>query len=502
MNQEQLLYRSTRSDSEKITSAQAIARGIATDGGLYVPENIPALNMPLCRLAGTDYRGLAYNILSLFFTDYAEDELRSCIKKAYDEKFDTPLVAPVVKVGDVFFLELFHGATCAFKDMALSLLPHILTLAAEKSGNNGQIVILTATSGDTGKAALESFSNVSGTKIIVFYPSKGVSLVQERQMTTQEGVNTFVCAIEGNFDDAQTGVKNIFNNLEFNKKLAEHNMMFSSANSINIGRLVPQIAYYVNAYIKLIEKGEIAEDEEINIVVPTGNFGNILAAYYAKGMGLPVNKLICASNENNVLYEFINTGVYNRMRDLKFTMSPSMDILISSNLERLIYELCDKDTEKLSGLFSDLAQKGVFEINWEMKEKLSDFWGGYATEQQTLDAISGAYNNYNYLMDTHTAVAYFVYREYVESTSDRTKTVIASTASPFKFPGSVIRAISSNPSEYSGLDEFYLLEKLSDMTGLEIPAPLKNIGSRKILHNNHCSAEGMKDFVKTSLGIQ
>jgi len=501
MDPEQIYYKSTRSNDAGITSAQAIVKGMAPDGGLYVPEAMPSLDMPVCCYSGMDYPELAYKIMSRFLTDFTEDELRQCIMKAYDEKFDTPLVAPVVKAHDVFFLELFHGATCAFKDMALSLLPHLLTLAVQKAGTNRETVILTATSGDTGKAALESFSNVPGTKIIVFYPSKGVSLVQERQMITQEGANTFVCAIEGNFDDAQTGVKEIFGDMDLNKKLDANNMMFSSANSINIGRLIPQVAYYFNAYIRLLEKGEIAENEEINIVVPTGNFGNILAAYYAKTMGLPVNKLICASNENNVLYDFINTGVYNRMRELKLTMSPSMDILISSNLERLIYELCDRDPVKLSGLFSELANKGVFEIDEEMKEKLSDFWGGYATEKQTLNAISEVYRNHNYLIDTHTAVAYYVYREYAESTSDRTKTVIAATASPFKFPGSVIKAISNNPSEYSGLDEFGLLEKLSLLTGIEVPAPLRGIGSKKILHNNYCTIDSMKDFVTRSLGI-
>ena len=496
-----ILYTSTRNNQEKITSAQAIVKGIAPDGGLYVPEQIPSIDKPFSELVKMDYRQLSFYIMSKFLTDFTSEELDFCISRAYDEKFDNALIAPLVKVDNMFFLELYHGATAAFKDMALSVLPYLLTTAAKKTAIDKDIVILTATSGDTGKAALESFSNVQGTKIIVFYPNKGVSLIQERQMTTQQGNNTFVCAIEGNFDDAQTGVKNIFNDKDFNELAEKKNYLFSSANSINIGRLIPQIVYYVHAYLRLLQTGEIVEGEEINVVVPTGNFGNILASYYASQMGLPVSRFICASNENNVLYDFINTGVYNKNRQLKLTVSPSMDILISSNLERLIYDLCEKDCLKLVELFDSLAKTGTFSIEEAMKDKLVAFWGGYATEAQTFKAIKQVYQENKYLIDTHSAVGYFVYKEYLESTSDRTKTVIASTASPFKFPGSVLKAISNDFSAYENLDEFEILLKLSEATGLQIPKPLKGIGEKHILHNNICSIPDMKQFVAKVLGL-
>jgi threonine synthase len=497
-----LQYTSTRSGDVKILSAEAIVKGIAEDGGLYVPENIPSIDRSFSELSALDYKELSLYILGKFLTDFTSREIKYCIDNAYDEKFDTPEIAPLKKIGDMFFLELYHGATGAFKDMALSILPHLLTMAAKKTGIEKEIVILTATSGDTGKAALESFSGVEGTRIIVFYPDSGVSLVQERQMITQEGKNTFVCGIEGNFDDAQNGVKKIFKDRAFNEICRKNNFMFSSANSINIGRLLPQIVYYVSAYLRLMDMGEIGEGEEINVVVPTGNFGNILAAYYAKGMGLPVKKFICASNENNVLYDFINTGVYNRMRDLKLTISPSMDILISSNLERLIYDLCDKDAKKLSSLFEELSGSGSFTISPYMKEKLEDFWGGFATDIQTVSAIKEAYDKYKYLIDTHTAVGYFVYRCYLEEMQDRTKSVIASTASPFKFPASVVKAIAENFSIYRQLNEFELLGKLSELTGFEIPGPLRDIGKKKILHDNTCSIDEMEDFVAGVLGIK
>lgn len=496
-----ILYTSTRSNREKITSAQAIVKGIALDGGLYVPENIPSIDMPFSELVKMDYRQLAFYVMSKFLTDFTSEELDFCISHAYDKKFDNALIAPLVKVDNMFFLELYHGATAAFKDMALSVLPHLLTTAAKKNAINNDIVILTATSGDTGKAALESFSDVPGTKIIVFYPNNGVSPIQERQMTTQTGNNTFVCAIEGNFDDAQTGVKNIFNDRDFNELAQKKNFLFSSANSINIGRLIPQIAYYFHAYLRLLQSGEIVEGEEINVVVPTGNFGNILASYYAREMGLPVKRFICASNENNVLYDFINTGVYDKNRKLRLTSSPSMDILISSNLERLIYDLCERDPSKLVRLFDSLSKTGTFSLDEAMKERLAPFWGGYATGAQTLEAVRQAYREHKYLMDTHTAVGYFVYKEYLEDTSDRTKTVIASTASPFKFPGSVLKAISSDFSKYKDLNEFEMLLKLSEITGLQIPKPLKGIGEKQILHDNICSIQDMKQFVAGVLGL-
>ncbi|MBN1298638.1 MAG: threonine synthase [Actinobacteria bacterium] len=497
----ELFYTSTRGKAHRITSSQAIVKGIADDGGLYVPSFIPALDLPMTELIKMDYRGLACYVLGKFLTDFTPEEIRICVARAYDDKFDSGDIAPLVKAGDAYFLELYHGATSAFKDMALSLLPHILTIAAKKSGIKKEIVILTATSGDTGKAALESFANVEGSRIIVFYPDKGVSLIQERQMITQEGKNVFVSAIKGNFDDAQTGVKNIFNDREILKLAEGGNYIFSSANSINIGRLIPQIVYYINSYLRLLERNEIKECNDINIVVPTGNFGNILAAYYAKKMGLPVQRFLCASNENNVLYDFINTGSYDRKRELKLTMSPSMDILISSNLERLLYDICDGDTDLLKGLYESLLNNGSFSINQQMRERMSDFWGGFANEEQTLSAIKKAFYSYGYLMDTHTAVGYYVYDDYKEITSDMTKTVIASTASPFKFPHSVLKAISKNPEEYENLDEFSMLDKLSETAHQEIPYPLKNIANKKILHHNICDISEMKDFVKKSLDI-
>ncbi|MBM3699754.1 MAG: threonine synthase [Actinobacteria bacterium] len=502
LNLHNLYYSSTRNNSEKITASQAIVNGIAGDGGLYVPSFIPELDRPLDELIRMDYRQLACYILGKFLPDFTGQELKSCVDKAYDEKFDTAEVAPLVKVENLYFLELYHGATAAFKDMALSLLPHLLTAALKKTGIEKEIVILTATSGDTGKAALESFSGVAGTKIIVFYPNKGVSLIQERQMVTQEGSNTYVCAIEGNFDDAQTGVKNIFCDRDFNALIDRAGYIFSSANSINIGRLIPQVVYYINAYLRLLERGEISEGQYINIAVPTGNFGNILAAYYAKKMGLAVQRFLCASNENNVLYDFINTGVYDKKRELKLTMSPSMDILISSNLERLLYDLCNKDSYRLAGLYNDLKKTGRFSISDEMKEQISDFWGGFATEGQTLEAIAQAYGKYGYLMDTHTAVGYYVYNDYAENTSDRTKAVIAATASPFKFPGAVLKAICpESAQQYKNLDEISMLKKLSEVSGIEVPKPLKDIADKKIIHKNLCGIGQMKDFVKSALNI-
>jgi threonine synthase len=493
-----LYYKSTRSDGSKILSSEAIVRGIAGDGGLYVPAYLPKIDRSFSDLQKMDYKQLAFYIMSKFFTDFSDFELQDCIDKSYDDKFDTPEIAPLVKKGSIFFLELYHGATLAFKDMALSLLPHLMKVSCKKIGISKEIVILTATSGDTGKAALESFANVKGAKIIVFYPDKGISEIQERQMTTQEGDNTYVVAIEGNFDDAQTGVKNIFNDRKFNEILASKNYMFSSANSINIGRLIPQIVYYIYSYIKLIEMGEIKAGQKINVVVPTGNFGNILASYYARGMGLPVNKFICASNENKVLYDFFTTGVYNRLRELKLTISPSMDILISSNLERLLYDLCGHDVEKLNDLIQSLNKNGSFIIAQGMRDRLKDFWGGFANENQTIEAIREVYNKFNYLIDTHTAVGYFVYKNYFETTKDSTETVIASTASPFKFPEGVLKAINGR---YGKNDEFKLMEILSKKTGRKIPEQLEGIGKKEILYRTKCKKEEMKEVVSRILNL-
>ena len=426
-----LLYRSTRSADVKVTASQAILKGLAADGGLYVPESIPALDVSLEELAGMDYREVAYEVMKLFITDFTEEELKNCINKAYDSKFDTDEIAPLVNADGAYFLELFHGATIAFKDMALSILPHLLTTSARKNNIKNDIVILTATSGDTGKAALAGFADVKGTKIIVFYPKHGVSPIQEKQMVTQKGDNTYVVGIEGNFDDAQTGVKTMFGDSELAKELDANGFQFSSANSINIGRLVPQVVYYVYAYTRLLANNEIKNGDRINVVVPTGNFGNILAAYYAKNMGLPIAKLICASNENKVLFDFFKTGTYDRNREFVLTSSPSMDILISSNLERLIYRIAGDDANANKELMDSLKKDGRYTITDDMRAKLEDFYGNYASEAETAEAIKSIYYNTGYVIDTHTAVAASVYKKYVAETSDETKTVIASTASPF-----------------------------------------------------------------------
>lgn len=467
-----LLYKSTRDAEKTVTASQAILKGLADDGGLFVPVLIPKLPVSLGELKEMTYQEIAYTVMKEFLTDFTEEELKSCIAKAYDSKFDTEEIAPLAKVEDAYYLELFHGATIAFKDMALSILPHLLTTSAKKNQVKNEIVILTATSGDTGKAALAGFADVEGTKIIVFYPKNGVSRVQELQMVTQKGDNTSVVAIHGNFDNAQSGVKAMFENKELEKELNEAGYQFSSANSINIGRLVPQVVYYVYAYAKLLQNEEIAEDEEINVVVPTGNFGNILAAYYAKNMGIPIAKLICASNENKVLYDFFQTGTYDRNREFVLTTSPSMDILISSNLERLIYKISGEDARKDTDLMTELKTKGSYAITGEMKANLADFAAGYATEEQVAKTIHDIYEDTGYVMDTHTAVAATVYKAYREDSKDDRKTVIASTASPYKFAGSVMSAIDP---KYKGQDDFKLIEELQKVSGTELPNAIKEI---------------------------
>ncbi len=472
----EVLYRSTRGDNTAVTASRAILKGLSEDGGLYVPDQIPSLDIPVQDLAKMSYQEVAYQVMSRFLTDFTEEELRSCIQRAYDKKFDTEVIAPLTKADGAYFLELFHGATIAFKDMALSILPYLLTTSAKKNQIKNDIVILTATSGDTGKAAMAGFADVPGTKIIVFYPKDGVSPIQEKQMVTQKGKNTYVVSIYGNFDDAQTGVKKIFNDAQMKQELAEAGYQFSSANSINIGRLVPQIVYYVYAYAQLYKNGQISDGEKINVVVPTGNFGNILAAFYAKNMGLPIGKLICASNDNKVLYDFFATGEYDRNREFLLTTSPSMDILISSNLERLIYRIAGNDSDKVlydffatgeydrnrefllttspsmdilissnlerliyriagndsaktKELMDALTVTGKYSITEEMRDQLSDFYGNYASEEETAAIIRRIYQECGYVIDTHTAVAASVYEKYKKDTHDTTKTVIASTAS-------------------------------------------------------------------------
>lgn len=494
-----LLYKSTRDAEKTVTASQAILKGLADDGGLFVPVSIPKLPVSLGELKEMTYQETAYTVMKEFLTDFTEEELKSCIAKAYDSKFDTEEIAPLAKVEDAYYLELFHGATIAFKDMALSILPHLLTTSAKKNQVKNEIVILTATSGDTGKAALAGFADVEGTKIIVFYPKNGVSHVQELQMVTQKGDNTSVVAIHGNFDNAQSGVKAMFENKELEKELNEAGYQFSSANSINIGRLVPQVVYYVYAYAKLLQNEEIAEDEEINVVVPTGNFGNILAAYYAKNMGIPIAKLICASNENKVLYDFFQTGTYDRNREFVLTTSPSMDILISSNLERLIYKISGEDARKDTDLMTELKTKGSYAITGEMKANLADFAAGYATEEQVAKTIHDIYEDTGYVMDTHTAVAATVYKAYREDSKDDRKTVIASTASPYKFTGSVMSAIDP---KYKGQDDFKLIEELQKVSGTEIPNAIKEIMNAEIRHNTECDVDQMEQTVKNILGVK
>ena len=494
-----LLYKSTRNADKTVTASQAILKGLAEDGGLFVPTELPKLDVTMNELKTMSYQETAYAVMKQFLTDFTEEELKHCINSAYDSKFDTEVIAPLVKVGDTYHLELFHGATIAFKDMALSILPHLLTTAAKKNNVTKDIVILTATSGDTGKAALAGFADVPGTKIIVFYPKNGVSKVQELQMVTQKGDNTSVVAIHGNFDNAQSGVKALFEDKELEKELSEAGYQFSSANSINIGRLVPQVVYYVYAYAKLLENEEIENGEEINVTVPTGNFGNILAAYYAKQMGVPIAKLICASNENKALFDFFKTGKYDRNREFVLTSSPSMDILISSNLERLIYTIAGQDAKKNSELMEALKKDGVYEITPEMKEKLSDFEGGYSTEEETKETIGGTYKSTGYVMDTHTAVAAHVSRAYRDASKDQKKMLVASTASPYKFARSVMTAIDE---KYDELEEFALIDELEKVSGVAIPNAIEEIRNAQIRHTKECDVDKMKETVKEILGVE
>jgi len=489
-------YHSTRSNIKPVQASEAILQGLTSDGGLFVPDHIPVLEKSMKELSALTYQEVAYEVMKLYLSDYTEEELKHCICSAYDDKFDTEVIAPLTEADGAFYLELFHGSTIAFKDMALSILPHLMTTAAKKHNIKNDIVILTATSGDTGKAALAGFADVKGTKIIVFYPKNGVSPIQEKQMVTQKGDNTFVVGIHGNFDDAQTGVKKIFADQEFAKWMEERGYQFSSANSINIGRLVPQIVYYVYSYAQLLKEEKISDGEAINVVVPTGNFGNILAAYFAKHMGVPIQKLLCASNENKVLYDFFKTGVYDRNRPFVLTSSPSMDILISSNLERLIYLTAGRDAEKNAACMDSLSKNGTYEITEDMQEKMQMFYGGYATEQETAEYIKDLYEKCGYVIDTHTAVAAVVYDKYKKETGDQTKTVLASTASPFKFTRSVMNALSD---QYNEMTDFELVDELSKIANVTVPNAIEEIRTAQIVHNHECDVDKMSDVVKEYL---
>lgn len=497
-----MLYTSTRDKTLRVESSEAITKGISADGGLFVPCEIPQLSPEdLQDMVGMSYKERAKKVLSLYLTDFTPEEIDRCVNGAYsDGKFSSPEVAPLVPLEDrAEILELFRGPTCAFKDMALQLLPYLLTTASQKAAPKKKIVILVATSGDTGKAALEGFRDVPNTRILVFYPEKGVSPMQKRQMITQEGKNVGVCAIRGNFDDAQSGVKRLFTNPTVAGRLAENGMIFSSANSINWGRLVPQIVYYCSAYCDLLKKGSLSMGDPMNVVVPTGNFGNILAAFYAKSMGVPVGRLICASNANNVLTDFLTTGVYDRNRKFYTTESPSMDILISSNLERLLFHLSGENDRPVRKWMAELSAVGKYRVSDDVFAKIQElFSAGYADDKETEQSIKTTFENDHYLADTHTGVAIAVYRAYREKTHDETPTVIASTASPFKFPKAVLTALHGATPD---MDELDMGAQLSEETGIAMPAPLAALKDKKVRFRSVADKEDMEQQVYDMLGV-
>lgn len=499
-------YQSTRDKRISISAAEAIKKGLSTEGGLFVPETIPAVSAEdISKMRSMTYQERAYFILQKFLTDFTEDELKNCIEQAYTkEKFGTNNIAPVYKASDsVYFLELWHGPTCAFKDMALQILPHLLTTSMKKTNEHDEVVILVATSGDTGKAALEGFKDVAGTRIVVFYPDNGVSEIQKLQMVTQEGNNVGVAAVSGNFDDAQNGVKRIFTDESYKSLLANNHFKLSSANSINWGRLVPQIVYYFSAYADLLQNDEIQVGDAINIVVPTGNFGNILAAYYAMKMGLPVAKFICASNENNVLTDFLSTGVYDKNRAFHTTISPSMDILISSNLERFLFDLTGGDDARISAWMQALNTTGKYEVDDDVKAQIQKlFWAGCANDTETMETIKETKEKYDYVIDTHTAVGKAVYDKYAALSGDtKTKTIIASTASPFKFNQSVLIALKGH-SFVAGKDEFTLLAELAELSGMQIPESLAALKTKSRLFDIVCQKEQMAQIVSDFLKVE
>lgn len=498
------MYVSTRGSADKLTAAAAIAQGIAPDGGLFVPEAIPSVDKAaLTGLLPLSYQERAAAILALFLPDYTQAELNSCIAGAYGgAKFTSPAVAPVTRVtDDMFALELWHGPTSAFKDMALQLLPRLLSCALNKIDEQAELVILVATSGDTGKAALEGFKDVEQTRVMVFYPEDGVSQIQRLQMITQEGPNLTVFAVKGNFDDAQTGVKHIFNDSAFNSTLAQRGFKLSSANSINWGRLVPQIVYYFSAYADLVQGKHLTLGSPVNFVVPTGNFGNILAGYYAKCMGLPVNKLICASNSNNVLTDFLTTGVYNRNRQFYKTHSPSMDILISSNLERLLYHMGNNDPAQVAHWMHELSTKGEYRVSPEQLQAIQAiFPSGWVDDAETAATIGRIHKDYGYSLDPHTAVAWKVAEDYRRKSGDTTPQVIVSTASPFKFNETVLAALTENDG-VKAKSEFAALNQLSELTGLPIPPALAELESKPVRHTAVCGKHAMPDVVKATLHI-
>ena len=496
-------YHSTRDKSISVSSAEAIKTGLSAEGGLFVPESFPSVSLDeIKNLASKSYNERAYFVLSKFLSDFTEEELKKCIDSAYTkEKFETESIAPVYKLNDTtYFLELWHGPTCAFKDMALQILPHLLTTSMKKTNEDKEIVILVATSGDTGKAALEGFKDVAGTRIIVFYPDNGVSEIQKLQMVTQEGNNVSVAAVKGNFDDAQSGVKKIFTDTDYKNLLDRNQFKLSSANSINWGRLVPQIVYYFSSYAELVKNNEIEIGDKINVVVPTGNFGNILAAYYAKNMGLPIKKLVCASNSNNVLTDFLKSGKYDKNRKFYTTTSPSMDILISSNLERLLYHMSGEDDSLVRNLMASLNSKGEYVVSNTLIGNIQSLFDAGCCDEKSVDnTIKEMFDKYHYLCDTHTAVAVKVYVNYVKETGDDVPTVIDSTASPYKFSKSVLSAVLGGKTPE--LDEFEMVDELNKETGAAIPTPLKALKDKKIRFTNVCDKENMSKMVFELLNL-
>lgn len=495
------LYESTRNKNIRVTASQAVLAGLAPDGGLFVMRELDSARADIASVMAMSYTEMAEYILGILLPDFSAETMRECVRLAY-ARFDTDEVTPVAKAGDNWILELFHGPTCAFKDVALQMLPRLVTASKKMNGDSSETVILTATSGDTGKAALEGFCDVENTKIIVFYPDGGVSAVQKAQMTTQEGENTYVCGIKGDFDDAQTGVKKIFSNNEIKELLGANNKHFSSANSINVGRLAPQVVYYFYAYKKLLENNAIKQGDKINFVVPTGNFGDILAGKFAKILGLPINKLICASNSNNVLFDFINTGVYDRKRELAKTISPSMDILVSSNLERLLYYVSGKDNELVAALMNELAVNGKYTVPSDMLNAIqAEFCAGYADDAMTKATLKKYYDETGYVADTHTGVALNVADAYKAATEDATPTVVLSTASPFKFSHSVYSALFGDDAVDKLPDEYAVMEDLAARTGCIIPKPLAELKNKPVRHDNVCEKNEMPDFVLKSIGL-
>ena len=496
-------YVSTRDNQVKVTAARAIAQGISKDAGLFVPESLPVLSRArLEALLDKSYVQRAADVLADFLTDFTPEEIADSVQAAYGTgNFAAEKVAPLTALTDsAYLLELWHGPTCAFKDMALQLLPYLLTLSAKKEADGKEIVILVATSGDTGKAALEGFKDVSGTRILVFYPQDGVSNIQKRQMASQEGANVAVQGVYGNFDDTQTGVKQIFTDNALAERLAAKNLMFSSANSINWGRLVPQIVYYVSAYCDMVQSGAVALGDKVNVCVPTGNFGNILAAYYAAEMGVPLGKLICASNINNVLADFLHTGVYDRRRELHLTSSPSMDILISSNLERLLYDFSGRDDKLIDALMQELMTKGYYAVPAAIKEKMDErFWGGFVDEATVAATIRETYQTKGYLMDTHTAVGMAVYGQYAAQTGDTTKTIIASTANPYKFSESILEALDAPVADAQ--DDFASVDALHALTGAPVPGAILRLKELPIRFTQSCQKDEMVRAVEEMLGL-